>query len=150
MYDLGMLKEETRTIGVGEGHWALDDHDGRGGGSTGGDLTWRAPMRKKVKCSRPVVRFNYNNVARYPLGMDVSQELGLVAAGEEDGNVGVWSLRSGRRVRTLETGAKTLSTGGGASAAKVDYVKCLRFVEDEGGPPRLMGSSGSKIIEWAW
>lgn len=148
VYDLRMLKEETKTIRVGEGHWALDDddEDGSEGESTGENLTWRASYTKKVKCPRPVVKFKYNNTV-HPLGMDVHAELGLVAAGEEDGNVGVWSLRSGERVRTLFPDQIGMRTG--SVAEPRDLVKCLRFVEDD-GPPRLMASVGSKIVEWAW
>ncbi|KAE9966644.1 hypothetical protein EG328_008791 [Venturia inaequalis] len=147
LYDLRMLKEETKTIRVGEGHWTLDDEDGWGGGTTGGDLSWRKPFKKKVKSAIPAVRFKYNNTV-YPLGMDVSQELGLVAAGEEDGNIGIWSLNNGERVRTLCTDRVDGRTG--RAVEPRDFVKCLRFVEEEGVAPRLMASAGSKIIEWAW
>ncbi|TID20280.1 wd40 repeat-like-containing domain [Venturia nashicola] len=146
MYDLRMLKEENRTIRVGEGHWALNDEDGRGGGNIGGDLTWRKPFMKKVKCPKPVVNFKYNNTV-YPLGMDIHARLGIVAAGEEDGNIGIWSLRSGERMRKLWTDKPP---GGTRNVAEPkDFVKCLKFVEDD-GPPRLMASAGQKMIEWAW
>lgn len=141
---------------MGEGHWALDDEDGWGGGSSGGDLTWRTPFKKKVKSPKPVVKFRYNNTV-YPLGMDVNHELGLVAAGEENGNIGIWSLRNGQRVRTLcrdEMGGRNGEVVGKRTGEVVevkDLVRCLRFVDDEfGGPPRLMASAGSKIVEWAW
>lgn len=142
MYDWRMLKVETQILRQGTGHWATADEDGWGGSGPVGGLQWRGSSRKKIKSPKPVVKFKYSNEFMYPLGMDVCSELGLVAAGEEDGNVGVWSLRNGNRVRTL--------SGGGTSHRMNELVKCLRFVQDDEGPPRLMGSTGAKIVEWAW
>ncbi|QDS76974.1 hypothetical protein FKW77_005580 [Venturia effusa] len=148
LYDMRMLSEGRTKLGTNYGNWVLDDEGGWGGGDTGRNVTGRAPYKQGITCTRPVVRFNYRNDFLLPLGMDVSQELGLVAAGEEDGNVGVWSLRSGERLRTLETRPKPFNTVAVALTPK--HVKCLRFVQDKTGPPRLMGTSGPKIIEWAW
>jgi hypothetical protein len=146
MYDWRMLKEETSILRKGAGHWKMSEH------ISDYDVEWKAPIRKQVTAPRPVRKFRYENEFMYPLGMDVSGELGLVVAGEENGNVGVWSLRCGERVRTLEMRSKkeVRKADGGMGKGVGEMVKCLRFVEDEGGPPRLMASRGAKIIEWAW
>ncbi|KAF2416080.1 hypothetical protein EJ08DRAFT_666761 [Tothia fuscella] len=91
--------------------------------------------------AQSVVRFEYDNEFLYPLGFDVHADLGLVAAGEKDGHVQVWSLRTGERVRKLDIRAE----GQGD-----DVVKCLRFVEDERGTTKLMASCGGRIVEYLW
>lgn len=50
-------------------------------------------------CSAPVLRFEgYRNEAYVHTGWDVSVEMGLVAAAQEDGTVKLFSLKSGRRL----------------------------------------------------
>jgi WD40 repeat protein len=130
MYDWRMLKEQSATSRWEMGSWAKQNN-----------TTPRA--------TTPVMRFDYQNEFMYPLGFDVSAELGLVAAAEDDGNVSMWSLRNGEKVRKLDMSmmkAKSKEEGVGVG----EMVKCLRFVEDENGPPRLMASKGDKIVEWAW
>jgi hypothetical protein len=143
MYDWRMLKEETSISRKGTEHWKIQNKE---------DVIWKAPIRKETKTARPVLKLKYHNQFMYPLGFDVCPELGLVAAAEDDGNISVWSLRNGEKVRNLDMNSRK----GGPKVQGVlvrdtnEMVKCLRFVEDEGGPPRLMASKGATIVEWAW
>jgi hypothetical protein len=91
--------------------------------------------------SKPVLRFEYSNKYQLPSGFDVQAELGLVAAAEETGDVQIYSLRTGEKVRTLD-----IASGG----LKGEHVKCLRFVEDGRGVQKIMAAAGSKIVEYCW
>jgi hypothetical protein len=91
--------------------------------------------------SMPVVQFEYNNQYQHPLGFDVQNELGIVAAAEETGNVQIYSMRTGEKVRKLE-----IASGGLTG----EHVKSLRFVEDVRGVQKIMATAGSKIVEYCW
>jgi hypothetical protein len=98
-------------------------------------------MLGKPASSKPVLHFEYNNKYQLPSGFDVQTELGLVAAAEETGDVQIYSLRTGEKVRTLDI-ASDGSTG--------EHVKCLRFVEDGRGVQKIMAAAEAKIVEYCW
>lgn len=85
---------------------------------------------------RPVVEFpGYRNAAHVRVGLDVTRDAGgvaglgcggVVAAGMDDGSVGVFSLRSGRRLRAGDVDdAGRLRASGGPGRPGV--VKALQF-----------------------
>lgn len=100
------------------------------------DVRWLSPGRRGVKgcgaaAARPVVQFpGYRNAAHLQIGLDVTHDVGgvaglgcggVVAAGLDDGTVGVFSLRSGRRLR-----AGDVDNPGKLKAAS-GVVKALQF-----------------------
>jgi hypothetical protein len=91
--------------------------------------------------SAPVLRFEYNNQYQHPLGFDVQTGLGLVAAAEETGDVQMYSMRTGEKIRKLEVAS------GGLTGKQ---VKSLRFVEDVRGVQKIMAATGPKIVEYCW
>jgi len=100
------------------------------------------------KRTTAVLKFPYENAYMYPLGLDVSAELGLVAGAEDDGSISIWSLRSGEKIRKLEMSNET--ERGCRRRGETEAVKCLRFGEDERGVARLLASRAGRIVEWAW
>ncbi|ROW03991.1 hypothetical protein VSDG_00849 [Cytospora chrysosperma] len=96
-----------------------------GGGGTGG----------REAAMEPVVRFpGYRNAAHMQIGLDVTRDAGgvgglgcggVVAAAMDDGTVGVFSLRSGRRLRAgdVDDPARLRAAGGGG------VVKALQFAK---------------------
>lgn len=94
---------------------------GRGGGAAAG-----------AAAPRPVVQFpGYRNAAHMQVGLDVTHDAGgvaglgcggVVAAAMDDGTVGVFSLRSGRRL-----GAGDVDDPGRLRAASGGVVKALQF-----------------------
>ena len=92
--------------------------------------------------SLPVLAFDYANEANPALGLDVQPELGLVAAGDENGAVRVYSLRTGETLREF------VAEGGRDGERYRSH--CVRFVEDERGEMRIMAALGKTVMEFAW
>ena len=92
--------------------------------------------------SLPVLTFDYANEANAALGLDVQPELGLVAAGDENGAVRVYSLRTGETLREF------VAEGGRDGERFRSH--CVRFVEDERGEMRIMAALGKTVMEFAW
>ena len=92
--------------------------------------------------SLPVLAFDYANEANAALGLDVQPELGLVAAGDENGAVRVYSLRTGETLREF------VAEGGRDGERFRSH--CVRFVEDEQGEMRIMAALGKTVMEFAW
>ncbi|ROW06556.1 hypothetical protein VMCG_04315 [Cytospora schulzeri] len=98
-------------------------------GNKGGNRDAAAAAAAAVK---PVVQFpGYRNAAHMQIGLDVTHDVGgvgglgcggVVAAGMDDGTVGVFSLRSGRRLR-----AGDVDDPGRLRAASGGVVKALQF-----------------------
>lgn len=106
----------------------LDDHRVLAAGPRGAmavyDLRWLQRSRTRGKETTPVVRMNeYRSGARTDLGMEVETVGGglgkVVAAGMDDGTVGVFSLGTGRRLRAGAVDEFQLGDGG--------VVKCLQW-----------------------
>lgn len=92
--------------------------------------------------STPVLTFDYSNAYRYPLGFDVSAELGLVAAAQDDGTIRMYSLQTGEKIGWAGAVPQ--------AAQEASQVKCLRFVDDGRGVPKVMASIGASVVEYAW
>jgi hypothetical protein len=90
--------------------------------------------------AQPLIKFEYEN-AYDMLGLDVSPELGVVAAAETGGHLRLSSLRTGRTIKRWK-----LSQDAGGE----NKIRCMKFVEDERGVPKLMASCGPRIVELAW
>jgi len=140
MYDLRMVRE---AVAGGES----------GTPTKQGNHPEPAPKRKKKRKSRqggsarpvsaPMLSFDYSNAYRYPLGFDVPAELGLVAAAQDDGTIQMYSLQTGNKIKWA--GAIPQQPQQGAP-----QIKCLRFVDDGRGVPKVMASIGASIVEYAW
>lgn len=91
------------------------------------DLRWMQGIKKRAKEVRPVVRMHsYKNAAHVHIGLDVATIGGgmgkVVAAGMDDGTVGVFSLRTGRKLR-----AGGLDDPGKMKLGDDAVVKCLQW-----------------------
>ncbi|QUC17062.1 uncharacterized protein UV8b_01303 [Ustilaginoidea virens] len=65
------------------------------------DVRFLAAARPNDGAAAPLLTFaGYRNAAHFHTGWDVSTELGAVAAAHDDGTVRLFSLRSGRRLRS--------------------------------------------------
>jgi WD40 repeat protein len=132
MYDLRMIREAipANTVSRNSNHHRKQNS------------RWKTPVGGlAVAPSKPVLRFEYANQGQFPIGFDVQTELGLVAAAEETGDVQLYSMRTGEKVRKLEVAS------GGVTG---EHVKCLRFVKDERGVAKLMAGAGARIVEYCW
>ncbi|KAK2594866.1 hypothetical protein QQS21_007418 [Conoideocrella luteorostrata] len=89
---------------------------------------------KRSDVARPLLKFaEYNNAAHFHTGWDVCTELGAVAAAQDDGTVKLFSLKTGRRVRSRVVDAVKTDTP----------VKALKFKTTEGeGMPSLWVGEG--------
>jgi hypothetical protein len=92
---------------------------------------------ENMPVAQPVLRFEYDN-AYDMLGMDVCAELGMVAAAETGGYMRMSSTRTGKTTKRWKL-----------SKTEDEKIRCVRFVEDEVGVPKLMASCGSRIVELA-
>ncbi|KAF2118781.1 WD40-repeat-containing domain protein [Lophiotrema nucula] len=82
--------------------------------------------------SRPLLQFPYFNEDTTDLGLAVHSRLGLVAAADEDARVVLWSLKNGDVVRQFET-PKPLAPRKSIYTPDEMRIRCMRFVEDDGG-----------------
>lgn len=134
------FRADTRTAHWGRSGWewyrhrssaahlrAIDDHQLLAAGPRGAmavyDLRW-IDGRRRGKEAHPVATMAaYRNAARLDLGLDVATVGGgmgkVVAAGMDDGTVGVFSLRSGQRLKAGAVDAVKLGEGA--------VVKCLQW-----------------------
>lgn len=145
-----LLRADTRAPRWGPGGWesclhrssaahlrAIDDHQILAAGPRGAmavyDLRWlagglhrRSGMGRGGREARPVATMvEYRNAARLDLGLDVATIGGgmgkAAAAGMDDGTVGVFSLRSGKR---LKAGAvDDVRLGDGAVVKSLQWEK---------------------------
>jgi len=99
--------------------------------------------------SEPVFSLEYSNAVYYPIGLDVHPGLGILAAAEPGAKVQIYSLRSGKKVKTCELLTPEEKEWHWQSDGD-HWAGCLRFVESDGEAPKLMASVGSKIVELAW
>ncbi|OCL07997.1 hypothetical protein AOQ84DRAFT_222362, partial [Glonium stellatum] len=120
----------------------------QGGGGAQGQGQGRRRRRKKWAASGteasapPVLVFEHKNSTGAALGFDVHTETGLVAAGDEDGAVLVYSLLTGEKLREFRPEVE--GSGHGWRS------RCVRFVEDEGGRLSVLAALGREVVEFAW
>ncbi|POS77779.1 hypothetical protein DHEL01_v203825 [Diaporthe helianthi] len=109
------------------------------------DTRWAAPQKSQPNSDRhndgnmaqPVVQFpGYNNEAHIRIGLDVTHDAGglcgtpsggggIVAAALDDGTVGIFSLRTGRRLRAGDVDDPRVLKAPGTGARGV--VRALQF-----------------------
>ncbi|KAF2491870.1 WD40 repeat-like protein [Lophium mytilinum] len=89
--------------------------------------------------STPVFRFDHSFPPTDRQAIDVHSELGLAAAGRDDGAVCLYSLKTGELIKSFVP-------------ARIDFRPdgFLRFVDDERGVPKIMCTRGNDVIELAW
>lgn len=115
------------------------------------DQRWLEGGRRRGKEARPVVRMSgYANAARLDLGLDIATVGGgmgeVVAAGLDDGTIGIFSLRTGKKLRAgaVDDPATMKLTDG-------DVVKCLQW---EKMPwerdPSLWVGAGSEVRKFSF
>lgn len=102
---------------------ALDDHQLLAAGPTSAmavyDVRWmktiedsgdghakgKRPQQRSLSATTPVVRmYEYTNMPHIDIGLDVAMHIGgtgggIVAAGQDDGTVGLFSVRTGQKLR---------------------------------------------------
>lgn len=93
--------------------------------------------------AHPVVHYTESggHHAGYANGFGVSENLNVVSMADETGNVDLFDVQSGERLRTLKTGEPANTH----SAA----VQCLEWIERD-GEDVLLGAKGNQLVEWAW
>lgn len=159
-----LFRADTRAARWGPGGWewyrhrssaahlrTVDDHQLLVAGPRGAmavyDLRW-LNGRQRGKEARPVATMTtYRNAARLDLGLDVATVGGglgkIVAAGMDDGTVGVFSLRSGKRLRAGAVDSIKLKDGA--------VAKCLQW---EKMPweldPSLWVAAGSEVRKFSF
>ncbi len=110
---------------------------------TGNEGKGRRNRQKPMKLpTAPLLRFDYSNKFRYPLGFDVGAEVGLVAAADENGWMQLYSLQSGTRVKSVPDVQR--------QGEERHQIKCVRFVESPDTGTKIMASVGPRIVELAW
>ncbi|EON61814.1 hypothetical protein W97_01031 [Coniosporium apollinis CBS 100218] len=102
----------------------------------------RDRQKPKMPPTAPLLRFEYSNKYRYPLGFDVNAEVGLVAAAEDNGRIQLYSLQSGKRV----AGVPEVQ----GNRAEPHQIKCLRIVETLDRGTKVLAGVGARIVELAW
>ena len=110
--------------------WARPRRSGGGGGSG------NSSNDRNYNSAQPVVQFaGYNNEAHVRIGLDVTHGVGgcgglggggVVAAGLGDGGVGIFSLRTGRRLRAGDVDDPLVLRAPGAGGGG-GVVKTLQF-----------------------
>ncbi len=102
--------------------------------------------------AQPVLRFpGYANKHSYPLGFEVSLELGLVAAADDAGSIRTMSLNDAKRVRLGDMGSPMFcKESASEDTSPPDLVNCIRFTEDERGQISMLASQGPKILQYVW
>ena len=93
------------------------------------------PEESPAKFAEPVVSFYYENQYDYMLGMDVSAELGIVAAAETGGMLRASSLMTGKTVKTWDIGDKD------------NKVTSVKFAEDDTGITTILACCGPEVVE---
>ena len=159
LWDLRANKSVTRFTLVGsqpvKGLKRIDEnrlfaHGGRGRAAVY-DLRWdretNVSIRQQQNEGRPVVQYCYPNDTGLPVGFDVNVELGLVATGEEDGDVTLWELGTGKVARRLPPGPWSVQTKKGVRPA---YVRCLKWAQVNQGDWVLFTASKDEIANWSW
>lgn len=131
---------------------SLDEHRvlaaGPGGSMAVYDVRWLKGTSGKEKATRPVARmYGYRSGARVDLGLDVATIGGgvgqVVAAGMDNGTVGVWSLGSGRRLKAGAVDGLRLGDGG--------VVKCLQWEKmPYENDPSLWVAAGSVVRKFTY
>ncbi|KIV98634.1 hypothetical protein, variant [Verruconis gallopava] len=91
-----------------------------------------------MRIARPICMFEYQNDYDM-LGMDVSSDLGIVAAAEEGGFLRLSNLRNAATIKRWKVSRK-----------QDEKIRCVRFVEDERGVPKVVVSCGARIAEFSW
>ncbi|KAJ9666137.1 hypothetical protein H2201_003815 [Coniosporium apollinis] len=102
----------------------------------------RGRHKLKAPPTVPLLRFDYSNKYRYPLGFDVNAEVGLVAAAEDNGRIQLYSLQSGKKVENVPEVQET--------SAEPHQIKCLRIVETGDRGTKVLAGVGARIVELAW
>lgn len=126
---------------------AVDEHRLLAAGPRGAmavyDVRWmRGGGRRETA---PVVMYRYRNAARVDVGLDVAPIAGggVVAAGMDDGAVGVFSLRTGRRLRA-----------GGVDGLRVEEGAVVKALQWEAMPwekdPSLWVGCGSVVRKFSF
>ena len=93
--------------------------------------------------SRPLLSFEH--VHQGPvLEYDVNEAGQLIAAADRDNVVQIYSIRSGRRVRSLEMPDRK------ASGPTSELVKTLQWYEDESEGSALVACKANGVVRWAW
>jgi hypothetical protein len=91
---------------------------------------WKIP-------SLPVFDFDHSGDPRgLCRGLDVHKQLGLLAAGADNGDIGLYSMQTGEMLNSFENGRSG--------------QECIRFVNDEYDVPKIMTTRGKDIVELAW
>lgn len=83
------------------------------------DMRWMDGVGRRGKDARPLVRmYEYQNQSHMHIGLDVLQNVaggaggGVVAAGMDDGTVGLFSLRTGKKLPAGALGGLKVPDGG--------------------------------------
>lgn len=158
------FRADTRASHWGRGGWewyrhcssaahirAVDDHQLLAAGPRGAmavyDLRWMEGWWRGREARPVAMMAAYRNAARLDLGLDVATVGGgigkIVAAGMDDGTVGVFSLRSGKR---LKAGAvDTIKLEEGAVAKCLQWEK-MPWEND----PSLWVTAGSEVRKFSF
>jgi WD40 repeat protein len=96
--------------------------------------------------SRPVLMFDHVNAYSYPLGIDVHQQLGLLAAADAEASVNIYSLNTGKKLTTF------LSPDHFPALDPLDkpLIRCVRFITDDRDRPAILAASRGEILRIAW
>ncbi|KAI9670169.1 MAG: hypothetical protein M1817_004506 [Caeruleum heppii] len=99
-----------------------------------------SPTKAYMKPTRPILEFDQDNDFRLALGFDVNVETGLVAAGQEDRTVQLFSLHTAAKV------SSSLS-----SRPFSDFPRCIRFSKHTHDDRlSLLLSAGDTLHEYTW
>lgn len=110
------------------------------------DLRYRKRVRQTVgtqkkKCTIPILEYpEYRNSATIQIGFDVDIETGVVAAGQDFGQLALFSLHGGEKLTSLAL--EKPYTGA---------ISCIRFAEDNDRGTRSLWAGNDAYIErFAW
>lgn len=108
----------------------------RGGGGSGSGSDGHK------ETARPLLVFQgYNNAAHLDLGFAVEQQLGIAAAAQDDGTVALYSLKTGRRLRSRRVD----------EIKATRPVKCLAFESLPGDRnPSLFAGIGPSVHKYSF
>lgn len=102
----------------------------------------RGRQKPKAPSTVSLLRFEYSNRYRYPLGFDVNADVGLVAAAEDNGRIQLYSLQSGKRVEGVPDVQE--------NRADRHQIKCVRIIETPDRGTKVLAGVGARIVELAW
>lgn len=128
-------------------------YDIRGAGTPSKQQNQHQKRRLPFRSSRNITTFaGYQNESMMDLGMDVSTKLGLVAAAGEENKLKIWNMYTGELVKTFSSHLEghRMRMVPKETRSLIQQIRCVRFMEEEGGEVSLWANVGGGVVRYGW